>query len=424
MSRVLDHFGANAIFNKDYEIIEQIERDVKRTHSDIHFFSGESVYAKGIRYAQGMNEILAPFFHVFKNDPNDDYAVNAYQTHYFALLSYMSTFVQQFQGCHSSLVTYRRKKYQSYGVWEKLFVEGLEKDQKINYSGCSWPCLKVHVKLVFSSNETATLLQVVVAQTKAIAGCNIETVEYKNINFVIWDIGYQSNRIESLWKHYYSHDKKGLIFVVDSNDRDCIVDTRYELHKMLNEDQLRDAAFLVFANKQDLPNSMTVTEITEKLDLQSFQQRHWHIQSTCATSGEGLYEGLDWLSNSIANKTSIASVLSKLRDYVSSRASMNVLVKNNCFEDLMAFLYSLLAHDAISSIKVNGSKEVWVTVVGTQHALDPLTIVKARYNNLDKENAFIQHDWRPKSLFTISGEFDTNAIYKISNLGICLALKS
>ncbi|PWA46166.1 outer membrane protein porin [Artemisia annua] len=58
-----------------------------------------------------------------------------------------------------------------------------------------------------------------------------------------------------------------------------------------------------------------------------------------------------------------------------------------------------------------------------QHALDPLAIVKARYNNLGKENAFIQHDWRPKSLFTISGEVDTNAIYKISNLGICLPLK-
>jgi hypothetical protein len=27
-----------------------------------------------------------------------------------------------------------------------------------------------------------------------------------------------------------------------------------------------------------------------------------YIQSTCATSGEGLYEGLDWLSNNIANK--------------------------------------------------------------------------------------------------------------------------
>lgn len=59
---------------------------------------------------------------------------------------------------------------------------------------------------------------------------------------------------------------------------------------------------LVFANKQDLPNAMNAAEITDKLGLHSLRQRHWYIQSTCATSGEGLYEGLDWLSNNIANK--------------------------------------------------------------------------------------------------------------------------
>ncbi|GKE91920.1 ADP-ribosylation factor, partial [Tanacetum coccineum] len=102
---------------------------------------------------------------------------------------------------------------------------------------------------------------------------NIETVEYKNINFVVWDVGNYDLRRQSLWKHFL-HGKAGLIFVVDSNDRDRIAETRNELHKMLNEDVLRDAVLLVFANKQDLPNPMTVTEITEKLDLQSFQQRH------------------------------------------------------------------------------------------------------------------------------------------------------
>ncbi|KAL0348145.1 UNVERIFIED_CONTAM: ADP-ribosylation factor 2 [Sesamum angustifolium] len=60
--------------------------------------------------------------------------------------------------------------------------------------------------------------------------------------------------------------------------------------------------FLFFANKQDLPNAMNAAEITDKLGLHSLRQRHWYIQSTCATSGEGLYEGLDWLSNNIANK--------------------------------------------------------------------------------------------------------------------------
>ncbi|KFM26888.1 ADP-ribosylation factor 1 [Auxenochlorella protothecoides] len=67
--------------------------------------------------------------------------------------------------------------------------------------------------------------------------------------------------------------------------------------------QLRDAVLLVFANKQDLPNAMNAAEITDKLGLHSLRQRHWYIQSCCATSGEGLYEGLDWLSQNIANRT-------------------------------------------------------------------------------------------------------------------------
>lgn len=42
----------------------------------------------------------------------------------------------------------------------------------------------------------------------------------------------------------------GLIFVVDSNDRERVGEAREELNRMLNEDELRDAILLVFANKQ------------------------------------------------------------------------------------------------------------------------------------------------------------------------------
>ncbi|ESR59768.1 hypothetical protein CICLE_v10017502mg [Citrus x clementina] len=127
-------------------------------------------------------------------------------------------------------------------------------------------------------------------------GFNVETVEYKNISFTVWDVGGQDKALFS--------EHSGLIFVVDSNDRDRVVRARDELHRMLNEDELRDAVLLVFANKQDLPNAMNAAEITDKLGLHSLRQRHWYIQSTCATSGEGLYEGLDWLSNNIASKVS------------------------------------------------------------------------------------------------------------------------
>ena len=64
----------------------------------------------------------------------------------------------------------------------------------------------------------------------------------------------------------------------------------------------RDAVILVFANKQDLPNAMNAAEITDKLGLRALRQRNWYIQSCCATSGEGLYEGLDWLSATLTKR--------------------------------------------------------------------------------------------------------------------------
>ena len=94
------------------------------------------------------------------------------------------------------------------------------------------------------------------------SGFNVETVEYKNIQFTVWDVGGQ-DKIRPLWRHYFQNTQ-GIIFVVDSNDRDRVVEAREELQRMLNEDELRDAILLVFANKQDLPVSIQVTTRNKK----------------------------------------------------------------------------------------------------------------------------------------------------------------
>ena len=80
------------------------------------------------------------------------------------------------------------------------------------------------------------------------SGFNVETVEYKNISFTVWDVGGQ-DKIRPLWRHYFQNTQ-GLIFVVDSNDRERISEARDELMRMLAEDELRDAVLLIFANKQ------------------------------------------------------------------------------------------------------------------------------------------------------------------------------
>merc|ERR1711964_704678 len=107
-------------------------------------------------------------------------------------------------------------------------------------------------------------------------GFNVETVEYKNIRFTVWDVGGQ-HKIRKLWRHYYQ-GTDGLIFVIDSSDRDRIEDAREELSNILGDDEMKDAVLLVFANKQDLPNAMTSTEVSEKLSLQNVRSQPWFIQ--------------------------------------------------------------------------------------------------------------------------------------------------
>jgi ADP-ribosylation factor protein 1 len=139
-------------------------------------------------------------------------------------------------------------------------------------------------------------------QTIPTLGFNVETVEYKNTSYTMWDVG-GCDKIRPLWRHYYQNTK-AVIFVVDSNDRDRVDTASEELNRLLNEHEIRDAVLLVFANKQDLPNAMSAAEITDKLGLKSLRARPWHLQLCSATTvgggdarlkADGLYEGLQWI---------------------------------------------------------------------------------------------------------------------------------
>ncbi|CAF3978953.1 unnamed protein product [Rotaria magnacalcarata] len=115
------------------------------------------------------------------------------------------------------------------------------------------------------------------------------------------------DKIRPLWRHYFQNTQ-GLIFVVDSNDRERVGEARDELQRMLAEDELREAVLLIFANKQDLPNAMNAAEITDKLGLHSLRNRNWYIQATCATSGDGLYEDNSLMMSAIIYHLTLISI--------------------------------------------------------------------------------------------------------------------
>jgi voltage-dependent anion channel protein 2 len=105
-------------------------------------------------------------------------------------------------------------------------------------------------------------------------------------------------------------------------------------------------------------------------------------------------------------------------------ASVNLINKGETLSASYYHLVSPLTNTAVGAELIHSFSSGENTLTfGTQHALDPLTTVKARFDSAGKASALIQHEWRPKSLFTISAEVDTKAIEKSSKLGLSLALK-
>ncbi|KAK6191465.1 hypothetical protein SNE40_003149 [Patella caerulea] len=128
-------------------------------------------------------------------------------------------------------------------------------------------------------------------------GFNVETVAYKNLKFQVWDLGGQTS-IRPYWRCYYSNTD-AIIYVVDSMDRDRIGISKQELVSMLEEDELKKAILVVFANKQDIEGAMTVSEVTSALGLTALKNRKYQIFKTSAIKGEGLDEAMEWLSNTV-----------------------------------------------------------------------------------------------------------------------------
>lgn len=128
-------------------------------------------------------------------------------------------------------------------------------------------------------------------------GFNVESVQYKNIQMTIWDVGGQ-HRIRKLWEYYFNNTN-ALIFVVDSTDRRRMEEVKEELYTILYHDENDKKPLLVYCNKQDVEYSCLSEEITIQLGLNHIKSREWCVQPCSAKSGDGLYEGLEWLSEKL-----------------------------------------------------------------------------------------------------------------------------
>ncbi|KAL4433178.1 hypothetical protein ABPG74_010873 [Tetrahymena malaccensis] len=129
-------------------------------------------------------------------------------------------------------------------------------------------------------------------------GSNIRSVEYKNLNFIIWDIP-DYKRLRQLC-HCYCYDSSALIYVLDSTDVQRIKEVNQALEILV--EKMVGIPVLILANKQDIA-VMSLSEIQEKLQLHKIKGiGEWHIQGCCSLNGEGLYDGFNWLSKTLNEK--------------------------------------------------------------------------------------------------------------------------
>ncbi|XP_052057846.1 uncharacterized protein LOC127698419 [Mytilus californianus] len=135
-------------------------------------------------------------------------------------------------------------------------------------------------------------------QTIPTIGFNIETITpVEGINFTVWDIPFLEDMIP-LWVHYFNNTA-GIMYVVDSNDGDRLNEAKDILHRILNFDILKEVPLVVIANKQDLPNAISPSEIANVLNLHEVRDRRWFINGASGTTGNGLNDSMRAMAEAI-----------------------------------------------------------------------------------------------------------------------------
>lgn len=134
-------------------------------------------------------------------------------------------------------------------------------------------------------------------ETLPTIGVNVEVLKRENVNLSVFDLGGQMH-FRSLWPTLMK-GASAIIFVIDAADRERLEEAKKELWKVLLDAEYIEAPLLIVANKQDLPEALSVSELIDELDLDNLEKmgkRSWHIQPTIALTGEGVEEAIQWIA--------------------------------------------------------------------------------------------------------------------------------
>jgi small GTP-binding protein len=134
-------------------------------------------------------------------------------------------------------------------------------------------------------------------KTTPTIGSNVEELSYNNVKFQAWDLGGQEST-RSVWDVYYMNTD-AVVYVIDSQDEEYYEESKLQFHKLIKHPTLKNATILIFANKQDLKDAKSVSQLIQDYELDNIKDHIWHIEPCSAIKGEGLINGIKWLSDQL-----------------------------------------------------------------------------------------------------------------------------
>jgi ADP-ribosylation factor-like protein 2 len=133
-------------------------------------------------------------------------------------------------------------------------------------------------------------------------GFQICPLQFRGFTLNLWDIGGQQS-LRSYWRNYFEATD-GIVWVVDCNDAQRLTDCRRELHALLLEERLAGASLLLLLNKSDIPTALPPAEVAEAIGVAELRsgRRHVHMVRCSAVTGEGLLDGMEWITKDVSSR--------------------------------------------------------------------------------------------------------------------------
>ena len=188
---------------------------------------------------------------------------------------------------------------------------------------------KITILGIQNAGKTTILYRLSIGQlvkTTPTIGSNVEEISYNNVKLQAWDLGGQEST-RSIWNVYYANTD-GIIYVIDTHE-ESYDDSKTQFYKLLENDALKNAVILIYANKQDLPGAKSVADIIQIYGLDTIKDHIWHIQPCSATTGEGLITGMKWLSDQLVFKSNNSFPVNPYVEYPQIKKENKIPENNN-----------------------------------------------------------------------------------------------